>query len=91
MFDAIQTCSSQKNPHFPHEAYAKFDLDEMAESESLAEFRFRKRDILSLAEVLEIPETMRCDQRSICGGISLQIRRHDSAIPKTSPCRSLMQ
>ena len=27
-----------RNPDFPHEAYAKFDLDEMAESESLAEF-----------------------------------------------------
>ena len=46
-----------RNPDFRHEAYAKFDLDEMAESESLAEFRFRKRDILSLAEVLVIPKT----------------------------------
>ena len=58
-----------RNPDFPHEVYAKFDLDEMAESESLAEFRFRKRDILSLAEVLDIPESIRCNQRSICGGI----------------------
>ena len=58
-----------RNPDFPHEAYAKFDLDETAESESLSEFRFRKRDILSLAEVLDIPETIRCEQRSICGGI----------------------
>ena len=41
----------------------------MAESESLSEFRFRKRDILSLAEVLEIPESIRCEQRSFCGGI----------------------
>ena len=48
-----------RNPaDFPHGAYAKFDLDEMAESESLAEFRFRKKDILSLAEVLDIPETI---------------------------------
>ena len=58
-----------RNPDFPCEAYAKFDLDEMAKSESLPEFRFRKRDILSLAEVLDILETIRCDQRSICGGI----------------------
>ena len=58
-----------RNPDFPHEAYAKFDLDEMGESESLSEFRFRKRDILSLAEVLEIPESIRCEQRSFCGGI----------------------
>ena len=50
-----------RNPNFPHEAYTKFD--------SLVEFRFRKREILSLAEVLEIPETIRCNQWSICGGI----------------------
>ena len=58
-----------RNPDFPYETYPKFNLHEMAESESLAEFRFRKRDILSLADVLDIPETIRCDQRSICGGI----------------------
>lgn len=58
-----------RNPDFPHEAYARFDLDEMAESDSLAEFRFKKRDILSIPEVLDIPETMRFDQRSICRGI----------------------
>lgn len=58
-----------RSPDFPHEAYVKFDLDEMAESESLSEFRFRKRDILSLAEILDIPESIGCEQRSICGGI----------------------
>ena len=40
-----------KNQDFPHEAYAKFNLEELADSESLAEFRYRKRDIFSLAEV----------------------------------------
>ena len=58
-----------RNPDFPYEAYPKFDLDEMVESECLAEFRFKKRDIHLLADVLEIPETIRYDQRSICGGI----------------------
>ena len=58
-----------RNPDFPHETYAKFDLYEMTESESLAEFRFKIRNILSLEEVLDIPETIRCDQRLICGGI----------------------
>lgn len=58
-----------RNPEFPYEAYTKFDLDEMADSECLAEFRFRKTDIFLLAEGLEIPETIRCDQRSICDGI----------------------
>ena len=41
----------------------------MVESECLAEFRFKKRDIHLLADVLEISETKRCDQRSISGGI----------------------
>lgn len=59
-----------RNPDFPYEAYPRFDLDEMAESECLAEFRFKKRDIYLLAEVLEIPQTIRCDQRSICSGIN---------------------
>lgn len=27
-----------RSPDFPHKAHAKFDLDEMAESESLSEF-----------------------------------------------------
>ena len=31
-----------RSPDFPHEVYAKFDLDEMAESESLSEFRLGK-------------------------------------------------
>ena len=31
-----------RNPDFPYEAYPRFDLDEMAESECLAEFRFKK-------------------------------------------------
>ena len=47
-----------RNPDFPYEDYPEFDLDEMAESECLAEFRFRKRDISLLAEVLEIPQTI---------------------------------
>ena len=58
-----------RNPDFPYEAYPKLDLAEMVESECVAEFRFKKRDIHLLADVLEMPETIQCDQRSICGGI----------------------
>ena len=36
---------------------------------SLAQFRFRKRDVFSLGKVLDILETIPCDQRSICSGI----------------------
>ena len=32
----------------------------------MAEFRFRKRDVQILKEVLQIPETVICSQRSVC-------------------------
>ena len=54
---------------------------------SFAEFRFGKRDIRILKEVLQIPDMITCSQRSVCDGlglyavqaafIPLQIWRHD--------------
>ena len=35
-----------KNACFPHKDYSTFNLNEIAESERLSEFRFGKRDIL---------------------------------------------
>ena len=58
-----------KNPCFPYEDYSPFNLVEMTESECLSEFRFRKRDIPILADVLGIPETIRCEQGSTCDGL----------------------
>lgn len=57
-----------RNPDFPFDSYDAFELDELDESESVAEFRFRKRDILTLKDVLQIPETFICNQRSVCDG-----------------------
>ena len=48
LFDA----NSSKNPDFSYQNYEHFDLDGLDESECLAEFRFRKRDIPILAEVI---------------------------------------
>ena len=56
-----------KNPCFPYEDHSTFNLDEMTESECLSEFRFRKKAIL--ADVLGIPETIRCEQGSTCDGL----------------------
>jgi len=39
---------SSTNPDFPYHIYPEVDLDELDESECLAEFRFRKRDIVAL-------------------------------------------
>ena len=58
-----------KNPCCPYEDYSPFNLDEMTESECLSEFRFRKRDIPILTDVLGIPETIWCEQGSTCDGL----------------------
>ena len=58
-----------KNPDFPYQDYPKFALDDKAESECLADFRLKKMDIPLLAEVLNIPQTICCDQGTTCDGI----------------------
>ena len=49
--------------------HAPFDLDELNEAECVAEFRFRKRDVRALAGVLRVPDTITCEQGSVCTGI----------------------
>ena len=49
--------NTAKKPDFPYECYGKFDLDEMDESECMAEFRFLKKDIPLLFEALQWPDT----------------------------------
>jgi hypothetical protein len=46
---------SSENPEFPHSSYPKFDLNQVDESECLAEFRVKKQDIPLLADVLQLP------------------------------------
>ena len=57
-----------KNLDLPYNMYESFDLDEMEDDECVAEFRVRKRDISLLGEVLQIPEVVICNQRSIADG-----------------------
>ena len=59
---------SSKDLEFPFDVYAPFDLDELNEAECVAEFRFRKRDVRALAEVLRVPDTITCEQGSVCTG-----------------------
>ena len=74
--------------YVPYDSYAQFDLEELDESESFSEFRFGKRDVRILKEVLQIPDMITCSQRSVCDGleglyavqaafIPMQIWRHD--------------
>lgn len=60
---------SSKDLDFPYDAYAPFDLEEIDEAECVAEFRFRKRDVRALADVLRVPDTITCEQGSVCTGI----------------------
>ena len=58
-----------KNLDFPYEDYGRFDLDEMDDSECLAEFRFKKCDLPDLAAALQIPNQFVCHQRSVADGM----------------------
>ena len=60
-----ESCSSE-NPDFPYSAYPKFDYDQIDESECLGEFRVHKQDITLLANVFQLPATIRCHQRTTC-------------------------
>ena len=44
--------NTSKNLDFPYEDYSRFDLDEMDDSECLAEFRVKKRDLAYPAAAL---------------------------------------
>ena len=70
--------NQSKNPDFPWDRYSPFDLENMDEAECKAEFRVEKRDLHTLREVLEIPPTFRCQQRSVCEsmeGLCMLLRR----------------
>ena len=60
--------NTSKNPDFPYQYYGHFDLEELDDSECLAEFRFRKRDIPVLAEEMGLPDSYACQQGTVCDG-----------------------
>ena len=57
-----------KNLDLPYDEFT-FDLDEMENSECVAEFRVNKHDLPALAEALQIPDVFKCRQRSISDGM----------------------
>ena len=61
--------NTSKNLDFPYEDYGRFDLDEMDDSECVAEFRVKKRDLPDLAAALQIPNQFVCHQRSVADGM----------------------
>ena len=51
-FLLLYDANISKNLDYPYQNYEDFDLEGLGESECLAEFRFRKRDIPILADVM---------------------------------------
>ena len=51
-FVVLYDLFASKNLDFPYDSYAQFDLEKLDESESFGEFRFGKREIRILKEVL---------------------------------------
>ena len=57
-FVVLYDLYASKNLDFPCDSYTSFDLEELDESESFAEFHFGKRDIRNLKEVLHVPDNI---------------------------------
>ena len=67
-FLPLYDLNTSENLEFPYDSYDQFNLDDIDEAECIAEFRFEKRHILQLEEVLQIPALLKCDQRSVFTG-----------------------
>ena len=68
-FLLLYDANTSKNPDFPYECYGSFDLNDMDDSECLAEFRFHKNDVPVLLEALQLPQSFTWHQGTICDGI----------------------
>ena len=60
---------SPKNRDFWYETFGRFFLDDVNDAECLTEFRVREHDLSLLAEVLQIPHSLTCEQRTISKGM----------------------
>ena len=85
---------SVKQPRFSLDSYGPFDLENIDEADCKAEFRVEERDLPSLKEVLGIPPTFKCPQRTMrwdgrtahaikTASLSLSLQRYDRAFWKT--------
>ena len=61
--------NKSSNLELPYWSYDQFDLDLLTDDECQSEFRFYKRDVYLLAEVLQIPDQTKCYNRVVVDGI----------------------
>ena len=85
-FPALYELNTSENLEFPYDLYDQFNLDDINETECIAEFRSEKQHILQLEEVLQIPALLKYDQRSVFTGTEgLRMLLNRLAYPKA--CR----
>ena len=63
---------------FPYGCCGSFNLNEMDDSQCLAEFRFHENDVPVVFETLQLPQSFTCQQGTSCDGIdalSVTLRR----------------
>ena len=75
---------TSQNPAFLYNQYNHFNLNNADEVECKYEFRVEKRQIPELAEMLQLPEVFRCNQRTIASkleGLCMLLKR------TAYPCR----
>ena len=68
-FILLYLAYDSRNPEFPYSNYSPFCLDKMNEAECLAEFRVQKHDLIFLQQVLQIPDIIKCPQRTTRSGL----------------------
>ena len=61
--------NNQSRSIFPHWKFEKFNLENWDDTECYTELRFRKSDLPTLLNNLQIPEKIVCTQRTTCSGM----------------------
>lgn len=86
-FLLLYDLNRSNNLDLPYDSYPDFAFDDLDDEECLSKFRFHKSDLPVIAEVMGIPETLECYQKSLCSGLEALctlLERH------SYPCRYYM-
>jgi hypothetical protein len=59
-FILLYNLNTAKSPDLTYWKYEKYDLDNLCDDECLTEFRFLKNDVYNLADVMRLPDVLRC-------------------------------
>ena len=67
-FALLYDCNQSK-PLYPYWKFDAFNFDCWNEAECETELRFKKNDLASLMDYLQIPEELVCRQGTVCSGL----------------------